>query len=93
MPHHLSTVELGVDTGCGLSVVEAAGAVTAAEGLVDILTRVGRLAETVPELIELDLNPVVVRGDNDSDGCQVLEARVRLAPREPADPFLRRLRV
>ena len=64
-----------------------------AEGLVDILTRVSRLAETVPELTELDLNPVVVRGGNDGDGCQVLDARVRLAPREPADPFLRRLRV
>ena len=57
-------------------------------GLVDVLTRVSRLAETVPEVAELDLNPVVVR----ADGCQVLDARVRLAPREPADPFLRRLR-
>jgi hypothetical protein len=57
-------------------------------GLVDVLTRVSRLAETVPEVAELDLNPVVVR----DDGCQVLDARVRLVPREPADPFLRRLR-
>lgn len=57
-------------------------------GLVDVLTRVSRLAETVPEVAELDLNPVVVR----ADGCQVLDARVRLVPREPADPFLRRLR-
>lgn len=58
------------------------------DGLVDVLTRVSRLAETVPEVAELDLNPVVVR----DDGCQVLDARVRLVPREPADPFLRRLR-
>jgi hypothetical protein len=58
------------------------------EELVDILTRVSRLAETIPEVAELDLNPVVVR----PDGCQVLDARVRLVPREPADPFLRRLR-
>lgn len=58
------------------------------DGLVDILTRVSRLAECVPELTELDLNPVVVR----PDGCQVLDARVRLVPRAPADPFLRRLR-
>ncbi|MFL6123174.1 GNAT family N-acetyltransferase [Actinophytocola sp.] len=57
-------------------------------GLVDILTRVSRLAETLPEVTELDLNPVVVH----PDGCQVLDARVRLVPREPADPFLRRLR-
>lgn len=57
-------------------------------GLVDVLKRVSRLAETIPEITELDLNPVVVR----EDGCQVLDARVRLVPREPADPFLRRLR-
>jgi acyl-CoA synthetase (NDP forming)/GNAT superfamily N-acetyltransferase len=57
-------------------------------GLVDILRRVSLLAEAVPEVAELDLNPVVVR----DDGCQVLDARVRLVPREPADPFLRRLR-
>jgi len=58
------------------------------EELVDILTRVSHLAETIPEVVELDLNPVVVR----QDGCQVLDARVRLVPRDPADPFLRRLR-
>jgi acyl-CoA synthetase (NDP forming) len=56
--------------------------------LVDILTRVSRLAESVPEITELDLNPVVAR----PDGCQVLDARARLTPREPVDPFLRRLR-
>jgi acyl-CoA synthetase (NDP forming)/GNAT superfamily N-acetyltransferase len=58
------------------------------EGLVNVLTRISRLAETLPEVTELDLNPVVVR----EDGCQVLDARVRLTPREPGDPFLRRLR-
>ncbi|MPZ78974.1 MAG: GNAT family N-acetyltransferase [Actinophytocola sp.] len=58
------------------------------EGIVDVLTRISRLAETIPEVAELDLNPVIVR----QHGCQVLDARVRLVPREPADPFLRRLR-
>jgi succinyl-CoA synthetase beta subunit len=58
------------------------------EQLVDVLTRVSHLAETIPELTELDLNPIVVR----QDGCQVLDARVRLVPRTAADPFLRRLR-
>lgn len=58
------------------------------EELVDVLTRVSRLAEVLPEVTELDLNPVVVR----AEGCQVLDARMRLVPREPADPFLRRLR-
>jgi acyl-CoA synthetase (NDP forming)/GNAT superfamily N-acetyltransferase len=57
-------------------------------GLVDVLTRVSWLAEALPEVTELDLNPVVVH----ENGCQVLDARIRLVPREPADPFLRRLR-
>jgi len=56
--------------------------------IVDLLTRVGHLADTLPEVAELDLNPVVVRHDS----CLVLDARVRLASREPANPFLRRLR-
>ena len=57
-------------------------------GIVDVLRRVGHLADTLSELVELDLNPMVVR----HDGCLVLDARVRLAPRRPMDPFLRRLR-
>jgi hypothetical protein len=56
--------------------------------LVDVLRRVGRLAETFPQLAELDLNPIVAR----PSGCQVLDARARLLPREPTDPYLRRLR-
>ena len=64
-----------------------AGALPTA-GVVDVLTRVSRLAEHVPEIAELDLNPVVVR----EDGCQVLDARARLVPRSPTDPLLRRLR-
>ncbi|MFI7680130.1 GNAT family N-acetyltransferase [Actinophytocola sp. NPDC049390] len=58
------------------------------DGLVDVLVRTSALADAIPEVTELDLNPVVVR----VDGCQVLDARVRIAPREPSDPFLRRLR-
>jgi acyl-CoA synthetase (NDP forming)/GNAT superfamily N-acetyltransferase len=56
--------------------------------VVDLLTRVGHLADTLPEVAELDLNPVVVR----HDGCLVLDARVRLTPRAPVNPHLRRLR-
>jgi acyl-CoA synthetase (NDP forming)/GNAT superfamily N-acetyltransferase len=62
------------------------------DGLTDALERVSRLAESLPEIVELDLNPVVVRPGVDHDGCQVLDARVRLAPRRSVDPFLRRLR-
>ncbi|WP_051772359.1 bifunctional acetate--CoA ligase family protein/GNAT family N-acetyltransferase [Saccharothrix sp. NRRL B-16314] len=54
----------------------------------DVLLRVGRLAELVPELAELDLNPLVLTGPR----ALAVDARVRVAPAEPVDPFLRRLR-
>jgi acyl-CoA synthetase (NDP forming) len=60
--------------------------------LVDVLRRVSALADSFPELAELDLNPIVVRPGVDQGGCQVLDARIRLLPREPIDPYLRRLR-
>jgi hypothetical protein len=53
-----------------------------------ILLRVSRLADDVPELAELDLNPLIAR----PDGVFAVDARIRLAPAEPRDPFLRRLR-
>jgi acyl-CoA synthetase (NDP forming) len=58
-----------------------------AEGLADVLLRVSRLANDLPEVAELDLNPVIAR----SDGVQVVDVRARLAPATPRDPFLRRL--
>jgi acyl-CoA synthetase (NDP forming) len=42
----------------------------------DILLRVARLADDLPEVAELDLNPVIAR----PDGCVVVDARVRVAP-------------
>ncbi len=56
--------------------------------LADVLLRVSRLADEVPEIAELDLNPVIARPDS---ACPV-DARIRLVPAEPTDPFLRRLR-
>ena len=56
--------------------------------LEDVLLRVSRLADEVPEIAELDLNPVLARADS---ACPV-DARIRLVPAEPQDPFLRRLR-
>ena len=55
----------------------------------DLLLRVGRLADDLPEVAELDLNPVLVG----PEGAVVVDAKLRLAPAgaEP-DPFLRRLR-
>ncbi|MFG1643575.1 GNAT family N-acetyltransferase [Amycolatopsis sp. NPDC049252] len=53
-----------------------------------LLLKVGRLAELVPELTELDLNPVRVR----TDGCVALDVRARFARPVATDPFLRHLR-
>ena len=54
----------------------------------DILLSVSRLADDIPEIAELDLNPVVAR----KDGASPVDVRIRLVPAEPQDPFLRRLR-
>ncbi|MBT2212657.1 bifunctional GNAT family N-acetyltransferase/acetate--CoA ligase family protein [Actinomadura sp. NEAU-AAG7] len=54
----------------------------------DALLRLSRLAADHPEIIELDLNPTIVR----PDGAVAVDARVRLAPHRAWDPYLRRLR-
>jgi acyl-CoA synthetase (NDP forming)/RimJ/RimL family protein N-acetyltransferase len=56
--------------------------------LADMLLRVSRLADDLPEVAELDLNPVIAR----PDGVTAVDVRVRVSPAEPRDPFLRRLR-
>jgi acyl-CoA synthetase (NDP forming) len=45
--------------------------------LVDVIRRVSALVEVMPELRELDLNPVAVQGVG--EGAIVLDARVRIA--------------
>ena len=45
------------------------------DALVDLLVRLARLAEDVPEVAELDLNPVLAL----SDRCIAVDARVRVA--------------
>ena len=55
--------------------------------LADALLRVSRLADDLPEVSELDLNPVVAR----QDGVYCVDVRVLIRPAEPRDPFLRRL--
>jgi acetyl coenzyme A synthetase (ADP forming)-like protein len=59
------------------------------DALEDVVLRAGRLAEEVPELAELDLNPVIAT----PKGSLVLDVKIRLTapPRQP-DPWLRRLR-
>jgi acyl-CoA synthetase (NDP forming) len=56
--------------------------------LQDILLRLSRLADDLPQVAELDLDPVIAR----PDGAHVVDARVRILPARPADPYLRRLR-
>jgi acyl-CoA synthetase (NDP forming) len=53
----------------------------------DILLRVSRMADDLPQIAELDLNPVLAG----PDGAQVIDAQARLQTAEPIDAYLRRL--
>ncbi len=55
----------------------------------DVLVRIGALVDDVPEIAELDLNPLICR----PDGLHAVDARIRIAipPRHP-DPLVRQLR-
>jgi len=44
----------------------------------ELLARISLLAEAVPEISELDLNPVLVLPEG--RGCRVVDARVRVSP-------------
>jgi acyl-CoA synthetase (NDP forming)/GNAT superfamily N-acetyltransferase len=62
-------------------------------GLEDLLQRIGTLADEIPEIAELDLNPVIVG----VDGLSTVDAKIRVAPLGADhdlrhDPLLRRLR-
>jgi acyl-CoA synthetase (NDP forming)/GNAT superfamily N-acetyltransferase len=54
----------------------------------DLLLRVSRLADDLPEVTRLDLSPVIAGPDI----AIVMAARITVAPYEPQDPFLRKLR-
>ncbi|MDN3027821.1 GNAT family N-acetyltransferase [Streptomyces sp. S.PB5] len=58
------------------------------EGLEQLLLRLSRMAGDLPQLAEADFNPVLAT----PGGVTVLDARVRLLPSRPQDPYLRRLR-
>ena len=55
----------------------------------DTLLRVSRLATDLPQVAELDLNPVIAR----PDGVFAVDTRVRVTSHLAADPFLRQLRL
>ncbi|GAA2271919.1 bifunctional GNAT family N-acetyltransferase/acetate--CoA ligase family protein [Streptomyces atrovirens] len=56
--------------------------------LEQLLLRLSRMAADLPQLAEADFNPVLAT----PDGVTVLDARIRLVPCRPQDPYLRRLR-
>ena len=53
----------------------------------DTLLRVSRLADDLPQVAELDLNPVIAR----PDGVIAVDARIHVTSHRLADPFLRQL--
>jgi acyl-CoA synthetase (NDP forming) len=53
----------------------------------DTLLRVSRLADDLPQVAELDLNPVIAR----PDAVAAVDARIRVTSQRLADPFLRQL--
>jgi acetyltransferase len=59
------------------------------EALYDVLVRVGQMVADLPELAELDINPLLA----DADGVVALDARMRLAPVAPGTDPLARLAI
>src|SRR5262245_65122276 len=59
------------------------------EALRDTLLRVSQLANDLPQVTELDLNPVIAC----PDGVFAVDARARVTSHGAADPFLRQLRL
>ena len=55
--------------------------------VVDTIVRIGHLADKLPEVAELDLNPLTVWADE----CLVVDARIRVTPAPTTDPTLRML--
>jgi acyl-CoA synthetase (NDP forming) len=54
--------------------------------LADLLCRVARLAGDIPEVVEMDLNPVIAG----PRGCLALDAKIRVAHQATPEPALRR---
>jgi hypothetical protein len=58
------------------------------DALADLIARISQLAYDVPQIAELDLNPVICRADTIS----LVDVRIRVAPEAALpDPVLRKL--
>jgi acyl-CoA synthetase (NDP forming)/GNAT superfamily N-acetyltransferase len=85
-----------VDAAAMIAELRAAALLTGLAGspavdtaaLARLLLRVSRLADDLPAVAELDLDPVIAG----PDGAHPVDVRVRLAPVAPREEFLRRLR-
>jgi acyl-CoA synthetase (NDP forming) len=53
----------------------------------DLLLRVSRMVDDLPQIAELELSPVIAR----SDGVQAVDGRICIQAAEPVDALLRRL--
>jgi len=53
----------------------------------DLLLRVSRMVDDLPQIAELELSPVIAR----PDGVQAVDGRIRIQAAEPVDAHLRRL--
>jgi acetate---CoA ligase (ADP-forming) len=51
--------------------------------LEDVLLRVSVLAEYLPQVAELDINPLIVH----EEGATIVDARIRVEPVEPPLPL------
>lgn len=60
-----------------------------APALEDVLLRVSALVDAHPEIVEMDLNPVIVL----ESGAVVVDARIRIEPQEPRAPLGARRRI
>jgi acyl-CoA synthetase (NDP forming) len=49
---------------------------TDVDALRDVLLRVSRMADEVPEILELDLNPVIALPEG--HGCRIVDARIKV---------------
>ena len=54
------------------------------DALRDLLLRIARLAEDVPDICELDLNPVIALSPG--NGCRIVDARIRVSARRTGVP-------